>query len=242
MQDFREIMKTRLWIGLATAALLLVLVVFSCLHAAAAGNTPPGPDRFTVIVEKYASYEWWLTNWADNTVICIIDIDHDGLPPGGDIFNVCGQDIYDVWIVSQPCPKGGSCQGYYLQFVKSFPAQRKVSVKQPPPVVWVTLKGCVPYQSTFRCDSLPNLVLTGEEPLQGEHITGLAGNMDGKPFPCDPVCQVDLAPTDENGSTIEFWAYSSYGESSDVFQAQVRVAKSVDTPDKSWYTDVLSSQ
>ncbi|MGD0752917.1 MAG: hypothetical protein ABSA23_16110 [Anaerolineales bacterium] len=235
-------MRTRLWIGLATATLFFVLVVFDCLDVAAVGDTPPGPDRFAIILEKYTSYEWWLTSWTDNTVICVIDIDHDGLPTGGDIFNVCGQDIYDEWIITQPCPQGGTCEGYYLQFVKSFPAQRKVSVQQPPPVVWVTLNGCVPYQSTFRCDSLPTLVLTGEEPIQGEHITGLAGNIDGKPFTCDPVCQVDLVPTDDNGSTLQFWAYSSYGDSSEVFQARVRVAKSSDPSDQAWYTDVLSSQ
>ena len=78
--------------------------------------------------------------------------------------------------------------------------------------------------STFRCDNLPTLVLTGEEPLPGEQITGLAGIIDGKSFTCDPVCQVDLAPTDDNGSTLQFWANSSYGDSSEVFPAgRVRV-------------------
>ena len=234
-------MRTRLLVGLAIAALLLVMVLFGCLRVAAAGD-PPGPDRFAVIVQNYTSYEWWLTSWTGNTVVCIIDVDHDGLPTGGDIFKACGQDIYDQWIVTNPCPQGGTCNGFYLQLVKSFPAQRKVGVQEPPPVVWVTLNGCVPYQSTFRCDSLPSLVLTGEEPLQGENITHLAGKIDGKPFTCDPVCQVDLVPTDDNGSTLQFWAYSSYGDSSDVFQARVRVAKSADPSDQAWYADVLSTQ
>ena len=235
-------MRTRLWIGLATATLFLFLVVFNCVHVIAAGDTPPGPDRFAVVLEKNTSYEWWLTDWTDNTVICVIDIDHDGLPTGGDILNVCGQDVYDEWIVTQPCPQGGPCDGYYLQFVKSFPAQRKVSVQQLPPVVWVTLNGCVPYKSTYRCDSLPTLILTGDEPIRGEHITGLAGKIDGKPFMCDPICQVDLVPTGDNGSSLQFWAYSSYGDSSEVFQARVRVTKSDDPSDQAWYTDVLSSQ
>jgi hypothetical protein len=84
--------------------------------------------------------------------------------------------------------------------------------------------------------------LTGEEPIQGERITSLGGNMDGKPFTCDPVCQVDLVPTDDDGSALQFWAYSSYGDSSEVFQARVRVAKSADPSDQAWYADVLSSQ
>ena len=232
----------RLRIGLSTAALILSMLLLGILHVTAAGEQPPGPDRYKVIIQKYTSYEWWLTSWTDNTVVCSIDIDHQGVPGGEEIFKSCGQEVYDEWIVTKPCPQGGTCNGYYLQFVKSVPAQRKVGVQQPPPMVWVTLDGCVSYKSTFRCANLPTLVLTGEEPLQGEHITSLAGTIDGKPFTCDPVCQVDLVPTGDNGSTFQFWAYSSYGDSSEVFQARVRLVKSTEPSDQTWYTDVLSSQ
>jgi hypothetical protein len=238
-------MGPRLRVGLATVASMLLLasmVLFGTRGVSAAGSQPPGPDRFAVIVQKYTSYEWWLTSWTNNKVVCSVDVDHKGLPTGEEIFDACGQKIYDKWIVTKPCPSDDECSGYYLQLVKSEPAQRKVGVQQPPPVVWVTLDGCVPYQSTFRCDSLPTLVLTGEEPLKGEHITGLAGNADGKPFSCDPVCQLDLVPTNDDGMTLEFWANSSYGDSSEIFQARVRVAKSNDPSDHTWYTDVLSTQ
>ena len=235
-------MRTRLWVGLAAVVLFVALVLFSSLRASAADNQPPGPDRYKVIVEDYTSYEWWLTDRTSNQVVCIVDVDHDGLPTAEDIFKSCGQDTYDQWILTKPCPQGDSCNGYYLQLIKSFPAERKVGVQQPPAVVWVTLNGCVPYRSTFRCDSLPTLVLTGEEPIQGEQIINLAGNIDGKPFTCDPICNIDLVPTDDNGSNLQFWAYSSYGDSSEVFQARVRVVKSPDPSDQAWYTDVLSSQ
>ena len=238
-------MRNRFRVGWATAILLLLLASLVLLGArgvSAAGNQPPGPDRFIAIMQKFTSYEWWLTNWVDNKVDCSISIDHEGLPTGGEIFDTCGQELYDRWIVTNACLPDDKCGGYYLQFIKSEPAQRKVGMKQPPPVVWVTLDGCVPYKSTFRCDSLPTLVLTGEEPLEGEHITGLAGNVGDKSFTCDPVCQLDLAPTDVDGLNLEFWAYSSYGDSSEVFQARVRVAKSDDPSDHAWYADVLSTQ
>jgi hypothetical protein len=208
----------------------------------AAGKQPPGPDRFTVVFQKYTSYRWWLSSWSDNTVVCSFDVDHEGLPTGGDIFESCGQDVYDEWIATKPCPQEDACIGYYLQLVKSTPAQRKVGVQQPPPVVWVTLDGCVPYKATFRCDTLPTLVLTGEEPLSGEHITSLVGTVDGKAFTCDAICQVELVPTDEKGTSMEFWANSSYGDSSEIFTARVRVAKSDDSSDQAWYVDVLSTQ
>jgi hypothetical protein len=68
--------------------------------------------------------------------------------------------------------------------------------------------------------------------------------IDGEPFTCNSPCYIRLAPTDEDGVTVDFWAYSSYGDSSDVFSAQVRVAEDDEgNPDQSyWYVDVLSSQ
>jgi hypothetical protein len=238
-------MGTRLRIGWVAFVILFLLVsslIFETRGVFAAENQPPGPDRYASIIQKYTSYEWWLTSWTDNQVVCTLDIDHDGLPTGGDIFEACGQDIYDGWIATNPCSSGDECNGYYLQIVRSEPAERKIGVQQPPPVVWVTLEGCVSYKSTFRCENLPTLVLTGEEPIQGEHIIGLVGNVDGKPFTCDPVCKLDLSPTDEDGLTLEFWANSSYGDSSEKFTARVRVARSNVPIDHAWYTDVLSTQ
>ncbi len=234
------------WTATTLVFVFAAVSAFWTWRVSAAGEQPPGPDRFAVITQDYTSYEWWLTGWVDNKVACSIKVDHEGAPTNGEIFSVCGATLYNKWLATRPCETAEenptACQGYYLVFFKSKPAQRVVGVDQPPPVVWVTLDGCVPFNSTFRCDTLPTLVLTGEEPMKGEHITGLAGRMNGTAFTCDPVCQIDLAPTDNNGLHLDFWAISSYGDSSILFQAQVRVAASDDSTDHSWYVDVLSTQ
>lgn len=186
----------------------------------AADEQPPGPDRFTIVTEDYTSYEWWLTSYTDNQVACSINVDHEGLPGRSEIYNACEKTYYDQWSATKICLPGKTCSGYYLQFVDFEPAQRQVGVELPPAEVWVSLNGCVPYNSTFRCDALPTLVLTGEEPLEGEHISSLGGRVDGTPFSCDPICQVDLVPTENEGQNLEFWAYSSYGDSSKLFQAR----------------------
>lgn len=238
-------MESRLRTGLTAIALLLFLAstfIFGTRGVSAAGEPPPGPDRFTVVTQNYTSYEWWLTDWTTNEVVCSLNVDHDGLPMGGEIYNACGKTLYEKWIVTKPCSSDGACQGYYLQFIKSEPATRKVSITLPPPVVWVTLDGCIPYNSTFRCDALPTLVLTGEEPLDGEHITSLDGQVGDTPFTCDAICQVNLEPTSEDGLLVQFWAYSSYGDSSEVFQARVRVVPSDDSSGHFYYTDVISAQ
>jgi hypothetical protein len=242
-------MGTRFRAGWTATTLLFVFAAVSAFgtwRVSAAEEQPPGPDRFAVITQDYTSYEWWLTGWVDNKVACSISVDHEGVPTGGEIYTACGATLYNKWLATKPCESSekdpAACQGFYLVFFKSEPAHRDVDVKLAPPVVWVTLDGCVPFNSTFRCEAPPTLVLTGEEPMEGEHITGLAGRMNGTAFTCDPICQVDLAPTDENGLYLEFWAISSYGDSSVLFDARVRVTASDDPVDLSWYVDVLSTQ
>jgi hypothetical protein len=242
-------MGIRFRAGGTAITLLFVIAAVSAVRTwrvSAAGQQPPGPDRVAVVTQNYTSYVWWLTSWVDNKVACSILIDHEGQPANGEIYSNCGATLYNNWSATQPCDTSvdnpGTCKGYYLVFVKSEPSQRLVGMVQPPPVVWVTLDGCVPFMSTFRCDNLPTLVLTSEEPIDGEHITSLAGRIDGVAFTCDPICELDLTPTAETGVNLEFWAYSSYGDSSVLFTARVRVAASADTTDHSWYVDILSTQ
>lgn len=242
-------MGIRFRAGWTAITLLFVIAAVSAVRTwrvYAAGQQPPGPDRVAVVTQNYTSYEWWLTSWVDNKVACSIMIDHEGQPTNGELYSNCGATLYTNWSATQPCDTSvndpGTCKGYYLVFVKSEPSQRQVGMVQPSPVVWVTLDGCVPFMSTFRCDNLPTLVLTGEEPIEGEHIINLAGRIDGVAFTCDSICELDLTPTAETGINLEFWAYSSYGDSSVLFTARVRVAASADTTDHSWYVDILSTQ
>lgn len=235
--------------GLAAAALVMVIAgasISGISRVLAAGQTPPGPDRNTVITVDYTSHEWWLVAWTDSSVICQIFTDHNGVPTNAEIYQSCGEDIYDEWLQTQPCDLAeknpAACPGDYLQLASSSAAQKKIGVTLPSPAVWVTLEGCTAVDLTNRCDRLPSLVLTGEEPLPNEHITSIGGTLDGKPFTCDPICQVDLVPTDEAGVRIEFWAYSSYGDSSVVFDAQVRVAAGQGSNSRYWYADVISTQ
>lgn len=242
-------MFTRLRTGLAAILLVLAFTGVSTLgtpRVFAAGNQPPGPDRYTILTVDYTSYKWWLVQWSDSSVACELFIDHDGLPTGSEIYNACGQAVYTQWMETQPCDQSdqnpSACQGEYLQLVSSSPAKRQVGVTLPPPVVWVTLQGCAPVNSTNHCDSLPSLILTGEEPLPNQHITTLGGTIDGKAFTCSAVCQLDLMPTGKSGTTLQFWAYSSYGDSSVIFDAQVRVVPDNQPGSTAWYADVLSSQ
>jgi hypothetical protein len=218
-------------------------------RASAASMPPPGPDRVAVVVVDYTSYKWWLARWQDDEAVCQIFTDHEGLPTGSDIYKACGEDLYDKWSITPPCEGleqgdvSSSCPGYYLHFVESAPARRKIGVTLPPPVVWVSLEGCTSVSSTNYCEHQPTLVLTAEEPLPNEKITGIEGTLDGEPFTCDAICKLPLKTTGEGSVSVDFWTYSSYGDSSQSFQAQVRVVEDeVNADGQSWYVDVLSTQ
>jgi hypothetical protein len=209
----------------------------------AAEEDPPGPDRAAAITVDYTSYEWWLVGWLDNDIACQLYVDHEGLPTHNEVFNACGEDLYKKWVATVPC-ETSTCSGYYLLYWQSGPAQREISVALPPPVVWVSLEGCTTLTTTHLCDDRSTLVLTGEEPLPNESIDRLEGFVNGEPFTCDPVCQVELSPTDADGMELEFWAWSTYGDSSLVYEARVRVvdAEMEDRDQVAWFVDVISAQ
>jgi hypothetical protein len=79
--------------------------------------------------------------------------------------------------------------------------------------------------------------------LPNEHVTRIEAEYDGQPFSCDNPCTLFLNPK-SGKQTVRFWAWSSYGDSSLAYTAQVRVARApVGDPERQyWYVNVLSSQ
>jgi len=238
---------------LLTLSLLLAFagVAFASAPRAAAAPSydPPGPDRYSVTVVDYTKYYWWLIHWGEDDVECELIIDHEGLPTPGDIYVDCGENLYDKWLKQKPCLERdvAECKGLYLFLADSEPAQKEVSTKLPPPIVQVTLENCDPVytSSTSICDSEPILVLTGIEPVPDYQVISIEGLYGGQAFTCDAICRLQLpVTTDEDGLVIQFWANSSYGDSSEMFDALVRVAATdAGDPDRIfWYADVLSSQ
>ena len=219
--------------------------------ALAAPDPPPGPDRYTSITVEYTSYEWWLLRWEDSEIVCEINIEHEDLPTLDEVYVDCGEDLYTAWVEQNACPleilskTPSDCPGYYLHFASSMPKEREVSIALPPPVVWIELAGCITESTTNRCELPPILVLRGDEPLSGEKILRITGELDGESFSCNSaICELPLTETEEEGITLTVWVNSSYGDSSLVFDARLRIslAEDEDSGDHFWYVDILSSQ
>lgn len=210
-----------------------------------------GTARVTKILVTYTEYEWWLIAFETNQVLCRVFADHEGLPTLEEVTRDCGAELAQAWLYTPPCSVAADgsvsqCSGVYVYQVASQEKQREVIIELPPIEVWISLEGCEPVPPANLCTMMPDLVLSGEEPLPNEKVIAIHGTYDGQPFQCNSdICKIPLAPTPMEGIRIEFWADSSYGDSSQQFYAQVRVVDSgvSAVPGGSgWYVDVISSQ
>lgn len=220
--------------------------------------TPTPSPRRTSIEVAFSGFEWWLIRWDTNEIACRLTVDHEGRPTNFEIGQACDEDVYYEWLETVDCPAAlgiGStedCVGFYLHLVSSGAGTKQVEVDLPTPSVELTLQGCTiepPYNN--RCDTLPSLILTGIEPLPNEVIIRLQGTINGQPFSCPGrQCAIPLQPTGIQGIFIEFWADSSFGDSSKRYTAQVRAMPwgdfanpdNGDPDDRLYYVDVISSQ
>jgi hypothetical protein len=234
-----------------TFAMVILLSVKS--GGAQTTTEPEVPTRETTIQIPITEYEWWLLDWTDNEILCTILVDHDGLPTPGEVLKACGIDNYQDWVNTPPCKQiirgtagPNACGGLYLYLASTEPTQKEVVIELPTPSVWVTLENCSPIPPDNLCTTLPSLLLLGEEPLPNERITAIQGTYAGRPFYCEgDRCALPLQVTPVSGFTVEFWAESSYGDTSQKYTAQVRVIDSgVSTSPGSggYYVDVLSTQ
>jgi hypothetical protein len=214
--------------------------------------TSEPPDRQTEIIVPYIEYEWWLIRWSTNSTECYIFTNHEGLPYGDDVYVHCGASLYQEWLDTPACAaakEGGdpsACSGLYLHLIASEPKEDIVHIDLPLPEAWISFSGCTPVPPENHCDSIPNLLISAQEPLPNEQITNIQGTYNDIPFVCvGDTCEIPLRPTPDKGVEVTFWADSSFGDSSKHFSALVRVTDGgvSETPGGAgWFVDLMSSQ
>ncbi len=207
--------------------------------------------RQAEITVPYTMYEWWLLRWADNELVCQLNVDHEGLPNNTDVFKNCERSIYDQWRLTGSClavdkEKGTSvCPGLYAHLISSEHKTKQITVDLPEPTVWVTLDGCPPKPIYNYCTSIPSLLFTAQEPLPNERPIAIHGVLGGYPFVCPGgACSLPLRLTSDKGAIVDFWMESSYGDSSEHYRAKIRILEKKNTQGNisGYYVDILSSQ
>ena len=242
---------------LALAGIVAGLVFTQPAPVEATGFGSDGPARKATITVSYTTYEWWLLTWSSSQVVCQVYIEHEGWPEIEEVQYFCGDDILEDWLNTSACTfsdeltDAAQCPGLYLYLSSVTPGEREIELDLLPPSVYVDIEDCNPQPPENRCETLPSLHLVAEEPLPNENIISIQGYIGDEAFNCEgDNCAIPLPATGENGIVANFWAESSFGDSSEVFTAQVRVipwgdfvAPDVQTQDSpQWYVDILSTQ
>lgn len=207
-----------------------------------------GPGRQRTIDVSYTEYTWRLLQWQDSSLACELKIEHPEEPTDAEIYFQCGETIYYQWLESMPCYDSGGedaqeCSGIYLLQIRSEERTKEIVIDLPAPTVRVDLNDCVPVQGTDLCAGRPSLLITAEEPLPNEEITQVEGRINEIPFFCSgEACEVPLQATNERGAALEFWAESSYGDSSAHYSGLIRVTESAsDSPfTTGWRVEIIS--
>jgi len=230
---------------------------FEKAYAQTDATEEPGEGRRTTkITVTFTQSKWWLIRWSNNAIVCSFNSEQEGLPSLLEVEGQCDKTVYKEWTTTKPCnlaevSSTAACPGLYLQRVESKPGEREIELELPTPKVWVSIANCNPQPPDNRCTTAPSLVLTGEEPLPNELIISIQGSIAGAPFQCaGGECVLPLQPTGLDGVNMEFWADSSFGDSSEHYTAKVRLIPwgefmnpenpSQESPQ--YYVDVLSTQ
>lgn len=229
-------------------AIILILLVLSVLFVPQMAKADGDPHRFKIIEVVYTEYEWWLVYWQDGTLACNLNLDHDQTPSASEIFNQCGVKIFELWMESTPCLKADSnqselCSGMYLFQAGSQNTMREIKIELPTPRVWIELKDCISVRGTELCAEIPSLLIIANEPLPNERIGKIQGTINENPFLCfSNTCELPLQITEENGVSIEFWADSSFGDSTSHYSGKIRVAESINEIPFTygWRVDIVS--
>jgi hypothetical protein len=102
MSDLKKYLRYRHCAGLFLYVLVILIPLFWARNVAAAGDDPPGPDRYIWLEEEYYLYIWWLVNYNDGKVECIIETDREGLPGYEEIGSFCSGEMLAKWKAQLP--------------------------------------------------------------------------------------------------------------------------------------------
>ncbi len=230
----------------ASLFLLIAIVIDFALPSSAAAQEEP-PKREQTVWEDYTEYTWLMVSFSTNRTLCELYTDHAGTPTANEIYYGCEQRFYERWENTPACepkPNSGAidhCRGVYLYLAGTQPRSREVTVRLPEPYIELELYGCTYEQEAYLCSDLPYLLFRGHEPVEGERIESIEGTYLGQGFDCPGAeCLLPLQPTTLEGTEVEFWALSSFGDRSPEYTARLRLVYGQRGP--AWQAEVLSPQ
>ena len=232
--------------GLSSVALSLIFILF-CLPvpAAQAQKNPPKPilegrtEERTVTVD---TQHWQLATWAGGNLVCDLFLRHDAYPAYSDVRESCGDAIMTQWLTTPACNGAtsgntGDCEGLLLRYRGQIPVTYVEIVELPGINIDLAPYNCAPGQW---CETRPLLEVQATEPLEDFKIQRVhirVGEQE-KTYSGDTAI-FNLPLTDEQGSWLEYWAESSYGDRSE--RVRVRYRSRVSDDGATFHFDLLDA-
>lgn len=243
-------MRLRSWVA-AMGAVLASVIIFAAIEGSpqAFAQAPVGssaqptanPARAKLVEVRVNQFSWQLLSRFDKSVVCEVVIEHDGTPNFYEALNYCSPETLKSEIDRLPTVRPGLTprpippgidenvlyQYFSWKFKESFQVTRKVIVPIPEMIVNIS----VPNGSVDQ----PYVIVSAYEPAVDNKILGLRGTINTLlTFSCaTDHCKVPV----QSDSTIELWAYSSFGDESKHVNATVRISGQ-----RGAYTLTLSAQ
>ena len=232
--------------GFSSVALSLLFVVF-CFPANVARAEKKIPleklegrteERRVTVVTRH----WQLATWSGGTLACDLFLRHENYPSYNDVRSSCGDAIMAQWLTTPACASAVSgrtanCDGLLLRYLGEFPMTYMETVQLPGIDVTLTSFNCAP--GTW-CTTRPLLEVQASEPLDTYQIQRLhirVGERE-KVYNGDNAV-FNLPLTGEQGSWLEYWAESSYGDRSE--RVRIRYRSRVSEDGANFHFDLLGS-
>jgi hypothetical protein len=96
------------------------------------------------------------------------------------------------------------------------------TITHPPATISGSLQNCTLYNGWCGVNA-PELVLSANEPLPGYNITLIEGTLNGGSFACPSGATSCSLPLNQGDNTFNYWALSSWGDSSSMGTTTVKV-------------------
>jgi hypothetical protein len=185
---------------------------------------------------------WQLANWAGGSLACDLFLRHEEYPSYSDVRASCGDAIMAEWLTTPACNgaafgDSSACEGLLLRYLGPEPVTYLETVQLPGIDVALSPFSCAPGQW---CNTRPSLEVQASEPLAGYEIERVHIRIGAQEKIYSGNNAIfNLPLTGEQGSWLEYWAESSYGDRSD--RIRLRYRSRVSDDGANFHFDLLSS-
>lgn len=214
-------MKRRVFLlGILLAVLGLISIVSQNTNADNGGKF----SRHKTVEINVTQYVWELISNRDGRLICEIVVEYPTRPTYQDTITFCAEQIFTSELtptpsdVSQATPAPFDLAEFFQTVSYRFMKTQKLIRAVEVPVAEMTVNLVSPGAPAGQ----PFVSIYAYEPVIGEKILEIRGNLNGWEFYC-PSTRCDVPITKD--AILEFWAVSSYGDESLHSRATIRLLR-----------------